>query len=128
MYALKEIDRPMLLPLLFPDRRQILGSVHLAGKVIEHESGYRAERARVVQLLPTLRQREDAVALALAYGADTGDLSEIVDLAKIDNLARAPLPPVRPIFVRVPPGSRPPARAPIDPAPLRIRPPDGGIG
>jgi hypothetical protein len=27
--------------------------VDLAGKVIEHESGYRAERARVAELIPT---------------------------------------------------------------------------
>jgi hypothetical protein len=30
----------------------VLGRVALAGKVIEHEHGYRAERARILELIP----------------------------------------------------------------------------
>jgi hypothetical protein len=30
----------------------VLGRVELAGKVIEHDRGYRAERARIVELIP----------------------------------------------------------------------------
>jgi hypothetical protein len=32
----------------------VMGRVELAGKVIEHESGYRAERARVAELIPII--------------------------------------------------------------------------
>jgi hypothetical protein len=31
----------------------VIGRVELAGKVIEHETGYRAERARIAELIPT---------------------------------------------------------------------------
>jgi hypothetical protein len=30
----------------------VLGKVQLAGKIVEHEYGYRAERARIVELIP----------------------------------------------------------------------------
>src|SRR5215210_3507386 len=35
----------------------VLGRVFLAGKVIEHAFGYRAERARIVELIPTTADR-----------------------------------------------------------------------
>ncbi|MCD6022339.1 MAG: hypothetical protein K0R20_2049 [Actinomycetia bacterium] len=31
----------------------VFGRVELAGKVIEHETGYRAERAHIAELIPT---------------------------------------------------------------------------
>jgi hypothetical protein len=35
-----------------PDMRIVIGRVELAGKVIEHDLGYRAERARIAALIP----------------------------------------------------------------------------
>lgn len=68
-YALKE---PRYVGALSvpPGMSMILGKVELAGKIIEHTAGYRAERARVVQLLPMRGQRRVAKSLATIYGVD----------------------------------------------------------
>ncbi len=42
----------------------VLGRVELAGKVIEHETGYRAERARIAEFIPTTT--DGGVTLSLA--------------------------------------------------------------
>ncbi len=61
-YALKELDPDLLILARhgFPigdaedgsEQHVVIGRVELAGKVIEHERGYRAERARIVELIP----------------------------------------------------------------------------
>jgi hypothetical protein len=51
------------------DAGYIYGRVQLAGKVIEHELGYRAELARVMEFLPVKGQERAAEALATVYGA-----------------------------------------------------------
>ena len=50
----------------------VFGRVHLAGKVIEHELGYRAERARIAELIPTTTDRGITVSLASRLGLPTG--------------------------------------------------------
>lgn len=50
------------------DRSVLVGKVELAGKVIEHDRGYRAERARVVELLPAPGQEALAERAAATYG------------------------------------------------------------
>jgi len=62
-YAMRTLDRLLeeaplpfsfVIPDLDPDADEdmVLGRVELAGKVIEHEHGFRAEKARVAKLLP----------------------------------------------------------------------------
>lgn len=60
-YATKELQPEQLMlaassrapaPFFGNSARFVLGRVALAGKVIEHDSGYRAERARIVELIP----------------------------------------------------------------------------
>jgi hypothetical protein len=46
----------------------ILGAVVLAGKVIEYTFGYRAERARIVELTPLAGTERDAMRLANRLG------------------------------------------------------------
>jgi hypothetical protein len=62
--------------------RFVLGRVELAGKVIEHERGYRAERARIVELIP-LRGTERAVE-ALARRVGVG----VARSVKVDRVSR----------------------------------------
>ena len=47
----------------------LIGKVLLGGKVIEHDLGYRAGQARLVELLPLRHQTELAAEVAAAYGA-----------------------------------------------------------
>lgn len=60
-YAFAELDRDLLIGAtrqprsISPDGTEeyvVIGRVELAGKVIVHERGYRAERARIVELIP----------------------------------------------------------------------------
>jgi hypothetical protein len=46
----------------------ILGAVELAGKVIEYTLGFRAERARIVELTPVAGTERDAMRLANRLG------------------------------------------------------------
>lgn len=50
----------------------VLGRVRLAGKVIEHETGYRAERARIAELIPTTTDAGTTLALASRLGLPVG--------------------------------------------------------
>jgi hypothetical protein len=50
----------------------VLGRVLLAGKVIEHETGYRAERARIGELIPTTTDAGTTLALASRLGLPVG--------------------------------------------------------
>jgi hypothetical protein len=50
----------------------VLGRVLLAGKVIEHETGYRAERARIAEFIPTTTDAGSTLALASRLGLPVG--------------------------------------------------------
>jgi hypothetical protein len=54
------------------DEEAVLGRVLLAGKVIEHETGYRAERARIAELIPTTTDAGITLALASRLGLPVG--------------------------------------------------------
>jgi hypothetical protein len=72
---------PLLLQLLSvfaglesgPESGLILGRVELAGKIIEHDLGYRAERARVAELIPHEDNLTNASRLANLLGLRLGD-------------------------------------------------------
>jgi hypothetical protein len=55
----------------------VLGRVELAGKVIEHEWGYRAERARIAELIPFRGTEQSVMILAARLGLP---ISEPVDI------------------------------------------------
>jgi hypothetical protein len=50
----------------------VFGRVHLAGKVIEHDLGYRAERARIADLIPTTTDGGITAMLASRLGVAVG--------------------------------------------------------
>jgi hypothetical protein len=51
----------------------IIGRVELAGVVVEHDHGYRAQLGRVKEILPTSDRRADAERIALAYRVPLGE-------------------------------------------------------
>ena len=51
----------------------VLGRIQLAGTIVEHEFGYRAERARIVELIPWWGMEELVVRLALHLGLPVAD-------------------------------------------------------
>lgn len=64
-YALKSVDDAAIMVSFRRPRTEVLephgvvlGRVELAGKVIEHDRGFRAERARVADLIPTTADGE----------------------------------------------------------------------
>lgn len=76
-YALKELDPDLLILARAGFRvhdgrdgskRIVIGRVELAGKVIEHERGYRAERARIVELIPVRGSHAEVRDLARRLG------------------------------------------------------------
>src|SRR5205823_7564114 len=50
----------------------IVGKVQLAGKVIEHEHGYRAERARIAEILPIEERRGWSEAVGTRFHVPIG--------------------------------------------------------
>jgi hypothetical protein len=93
LYALKELDElPLLvgqlsshhwaltpdgpgnrlIPLAPGGMMLVAGRVQLVGRVIEHEAGYRAERARLVEIFP-LPGGRFTDAIASRYGVPVGD-------------------------------------------------------
>jgi hypothetical protein len=64
----------------------VVARVHLAGKVIEHDHGYRAERARVAQILPIEGRRDWAEVVATKYGAEIAE--EVVPASAYGPSAR----------------------------------------
>jgi hypothetical protein len=50
----------------------VFGRVKLAGKVIEHETGYRAERARIAELIPTTTDGGVTLSIARRLGIPVG--------------------------------------------------------
>jgi hypothetical protein len=55
----------------------VMGRVELAGKIIEHERGYRAERARIAELIPFRGTEQSVMILAARLGLP---ISEPVDI------------------------------------------------
>jgi len=71
IYATKALAMPVMMA--GANERIMVGRVELAGKVIEHDSGYRAELARVVELLPKPGQESVAEWIASVYGVPASD-------------------------------------------------------
>jgi hypothetical protein len=67
------------------DRGLILGRVELAGKIIEHDDGYRAQKARIAELIPIEGDESNGMRLATLLGVTLGDPVAV----------RAPPPPPR---------------------------------
>lgn len=76
-YAMKQLTPEMLLGASSrhahrvgsrSDERFVLGRVQLAGKIVEHELGYRAERARIVELIPIRGSEPEIQAIATRLG------------------------------------------------------------
>ena len=69
----------------------VLGRVELAGKIIEHEWGYRAERARIVEFIPLAGTERSVMILAARLGVP---IAEPVDMLSVQDrfgaLARHP--------------------------------------
>lgn len=101
-YAVKDLRTLGSLRLLpRADATFVVGRVLIAGKVIEHDEGYRAERARVLDVLPGPGQEELASDLAAQFGV--GIRRELVD--RWDEMSRIQVPirgcsnAVRPYYV-----------------------------
>jgi hypothetical protein len=77
----------------------ILGRVELAGKVIEHDRGYRAERGRVAELFSSPARLEVPFAVAATYDVPVTDIDHLLDTVRIfdrDPLDGLPFPYGRP--------------------------------
>jgi hypothetical protein len=82
-------------------RDLVIGRVQLAGKVIEYEHGYRAERARIVELFPWRGSEAVVERLASCVGVPVGRSLPPLDMGAPD---RGPSSPQRPLrgWVRAP--------------------------
>lgn len=106
LYALREQPPLSLLAQYLPartpgelDRGVIWGRVQLAGKVIEHEEGYRGELARVLELVPVRGQESVAQMLAATYHARVSSELSLLDPVREQGFEfptgqSAPVPPV----------------------------------
>lgn len=86
----------------------VLGRVLLAGKVIEHESGYRAERARVAELIPFRGTERSIMVLAHRLGVGMAPAVEPSTAEEVFDLALTPPPRRR----RIPLAARDPLSSP----------------
>jgi hypothetical protein len=73
LYAAKELDDVLVLAETIGTATAIVGRVELAGKVIEHDRGYRAELARVAEILPIEGQRARNEPVAHLFGVPIGE-------------------------------------------------------
>ncbi|HET6712908.1 MAG TPA: hypothetical protein VFI59_04270 [Actinomycetota bacterium] len=73
----------------------VLGRVLLAGKVIEFEWGYRAERARIIELLPWRGTENVVERLAACVGAPVGRTVDPLELVPPDRDPSSPRRPLR---------------------------------
>ena len=113
-YSLKELDHAVDLasPFRFmsiPGRKVdqvVLGRILLSGKVIEHDFGYRAERARIAELIPFRGSERSVMVLADRLGVGMGSAVE-------PNSRREAL-----LVTLARPDGRPPARATAPPDPM----------
>lgn len=109
-YAMKQLTPEMLLGASSrhahrvgsrSDERLVLGRVQLAGKIVEHELGYRAERARIVELIPIRGSEPEIHAIATRLGVGVArasivpgapDFRERLEHAREAWTATKPLP------------------------------------
>ena len=86
----------------------VLGRILLSGKVIEHESGYRAERARVAELIPFRGTERSIMVLAhrlgvgMAPAVEPGSPEELFDLVGTPPSRRRRSPQASPDPLRSP--------------------------
>jgi hypothetical protein len=76
----------------------VFGRVELAGKVIEHETGYRAERARIAELIPTTTDGGVTISLARRLELPLGpvwDTAPLVREMEADTRSNRPHPGLR---------------------------------
>ena len=73
----------------------VLGRVLLAGKVIEFEWGYRAERARIIELLPWRETEGGIDLLAACVDAPVGRTIDPLELELPDRDPSTPRRPLR---------------------------------
>jgi DNA-binding NarL/FixJ family response regulator len=73
-YAMKTLEGLLweMLDWMSAEDAKVLGRIELAGKIIEHEHGYRAERARIAELIPVQGTERDVMRLATGLGLPTG--------------------------------------------------------
>jgi hypothetical protein len=62
------------------ERGWIFGRVELAGKIIEHEHGYRAQRARIAELNPLDGDQRNSSHLAALLSLPIGDPVSVVEM------------------------------------------------
>jgi hypothetical protein len=104
-YATKSLGVPRLVPFLPKgilalappcedgvERGWIFGRVKLAGKIIEHDYGYRAQRARIAELNPLEGDERNGFHLAAFLGLPIGDPVPVV------AMPLSPNPPWSPPF------------------------------
>ena len=70
----------------------VFGRVELAGKVIEHELGYRAERARIAELILTRGSEWPVMILSQRLGIPVG---EPADVPTMHEVVRSSMPRLR---------------------------------
>jgi hypothetical protein len=101
-YSLKDLDSaidlvtPIELSAPRPDggRPVVLGRILLSGKVIEHEIGYRAERARVAELIPFRSTERSVTRLANKLGVGVAAAVEVpTSAADVEAGLRSPATP-----------------------------------
>ena len=68
----------------------VLGRVELAGKIIEHQHGYRAERARIAELIPITGTEQTVMRIAARLGLPMGHA--VAPLGMLPSV-RGPAPP-----------------------------------
>jgi hypothetical protein len=82
-YATKDLAAFRMLPILMDLPHAdgvgwIFGRVELAGKIIEHDYGYRAQRARIAELNPVEGDERNGFHLAALLGLPIGDPVPVV--------------------------------------------------
>ena len=108
-YSCKELDDAVSHAPIFrlstqglPPVQVVLGRILLSGKVIEHESGYRAERARVAELIPFRGTERSIMVLAHRLGVGMAPAveprapEELLDLVVTPPPRRRRIPQVAP--------------------------------
>jgi hypothetical protein len=72
------------------ERGWIFGRVELAGKIIEHDYGYRAQRARIAELNPVEGDERNNSRLAALLGLPIGDPVPVFEMPLFPNLPWTP--------------------------------------
>jgi hypothetical protein len=81
-----------------PNSGEVLGRILLSGKVIEHDAGYRAQRARIVELIPFRGTERSVMVLANRLGVRMAPAVEPIthelDEDLLNAMVRRPPPSV----------------------------------